>query len=49
MDPVLWAECDRNPIAFLDALSVERLKELEKGTRFSSPCSMPCMRSSATT
>ena len=34
IDPALWAECDRNPIAFLDKLSVERLRELEKDTNF---------------
>ena len=34
IDPVLWAECERNPIAFLDALSVERLKQLEKDSNF---------------
>ena len=29
IDPTLWTECERNPIVFLDKLSVERLKELE--------------------
>ncbi len=29
IDPQLWTECDRNPIAFLDKLSIERIKELE--------------------
>lgn len=32
--PALWAECQRNPIAFLDALSVERMKELEHDAEF---------------
>ena len=30
----LWAECERNPIAFLDKMSVERMKELEQDTNF---------------
>ena len=34
IDPVLWAESGRNPIAFLDNMSVERMKELEKDTNF---------------
>ena len=34
IDPALWAESDRNPIAFLDKMSVERMKELEKDTNF---------------
>ena len=34
IDPKLWAECDRNPIALLDKLSVERMRELEKDTNF---------------
>ncbi len=34
IDPALWAECEHNPIAFLDRLSVERLKELEQDAIF---------------
>ncbi|MDE5906536.1 MAG: alpha-glucan family phosphorylase, partial [Alistipes sp.] len=34
IDPALWTECDRNPIAFLDKLSIERLKELEQDSQF---------------
>ena len=34
IDPVLWNECQRNPIAFLDKLSVERLNKLEKDPEF---------------
>ena len=34
IDPTLWGECGRNPIAFLDKLSVERLKELEHDDNF---------------
>ena len=34
IDPVLWTECDRNPIAFLDKLSIERLRELEQDGNF---------------
>ncbi len=34
IDPALWAECDRNPIAFLDKLSIERFKELEQDAQF---------------
>ena len=34
IDPSLWAECEHNPIAFLDRLSVERLKELEHDAVF---------------
>ena len=34
IDPALWAASDRNPIAFLDKLSVERLKELEHDPNF---------------
>ena len=34
IDPELWTACDRNPIAFLDKLSVERLKELEQDAAF---------------
>ncbi|WP_295936002.1 alpha-glucan family phosphorylase [uncultured Alistipes sp.] len=34
IDPVLWTECERNPIALLDKVSVERLKELERDTNF---------------
>ncbi|MDE5579255.1 MAG: alpha-glucan family phosphorylase [Alistipes sp.] len=34
IDPVLWTECDRNPIAFLDKLSIERLRELEQDSGF---------------
>ena len=34
IDPALWAECGRNPIAFLDKLSVERIKELEHDAAF---------------
>ena len=34
IDPALWTECERNPIAFLDKLSIERLKELEKDPEF---------------
>ncbi len=34
IDPALWTECERNPIAFLDKLSIERLKELEHDNGF---------------
>ncbi|MEG1699834.1 MAG: alpha-glucan family phosphorylase [Alistipes sp.] len=34
IDPTLWAECERNPIAFLDKLSVERMRELEHDAAF---------------
>ena len=34
IDPALWSECEHNPIAFLDKLSVERLKELEHDSVF---------------
>lgn len=34
IDNELWQECDRNPIAFLDELSVVRMKELEKDAQF---------------
>ena len=34
IDPALWAASERNPIAFLDRLSVERLKELEHDGNF---------------
>ena len=34
IDPTLWAASERNPIAFLDRLSVERLKELEHDGNF---------------
>ncbi len=34
IDPILWAECGRNPIALLDKLSVERTKELEHDPNF---------------
>ena len=34
IDPALWAECERNPIAFLDKLSVERTKALEQDGEF---------------
>ena len=34
IDPVLWTECERNPIAFLDKLSVERMKELVTDSAF---------------
>ena len=34
IDHALWAECERNPIAFLDKMSVERMKELEQDTNF---------------
>lgn len=34
IDPALWGECEHNPIAFLDRLSVERLKELEQDSAF---------------
>ena len=34
IDTALWAECEHNPIAFLDRLSVERLKELEQDAIF---------------
>ena len=34
IDPALWAECERNPIAFLDKLSVERMKGLERDEAF---------------
>ncbi|MEG1673318.1 MAG: DUF3417 domain-containing protein, partial [Alistipes sp.] len=34
IDNELWQECQRNPIAFIDKLSVERMKQLEKDTQF---------------
>lgn len=34
IDPKLWAASERNPIAFLDMLSVERMKELERDEAF---------------
>ena len=34
IDPVLWMECERNPIAFLDKLSLERLRQLEQDSEF---------------
>ena len=34
IDPQLWAKCERNPIAFLDKLSVERMKALEQDAEF---------------
>ncbi|MEG1885262.1 MAG: alpha-glucan family phosphorylase [Alistipes sp.] len=34
IDNALWIECERNPIALLDRLSVDRMKELEKDTQF---------------
>ena len=34
IDPALWVECERNPIALLDQLSVERMNELEKDVQF---------------
>ncbi len=34
IDPALWAACDRNPIALLDKLSVERTRELEQDAAF---------------
>ena len=34
IDPMLWAKCERNPITFLDKLSVCRLKELEQDAAF---------------
>lgn len=34
IDPALWTVCDRNPIAFLDKLSVERIKALEHDASF---------------
>ena len=34
IDPTLWMECDRNPIAFLDKLPVERIRELERDSAF---------------
>ena len=34
IDPALWVECERNPIALLDKLSVERMKELERDAQF---------------
>ncbi len=34
IDPKLWADCERNPIAFLDKLSVERMKALEQDSEF---------------
>lgn len=34
IDIELWGECAKNPIAFLDRLSYERLKELEKDVSF---------------
>lgn len=34
IDPDLWNRSERNPIAFLDLLSVNRLKELERDERF---------------
>ena len=34
IDPELWAKCERNPIAFLDKLSVSRMQELEQDAKF---------------
>ncbi|MEG2614108.1 MAG: alpha-glucan family phosphorylase [Alistipes sp.] len=34
IDSNLWQECQRNPIAFIDELSVERMKQLEQDTQF---------------
>ncbi|MDE5621628.1 MAG: alpha-glucan family phosphorylase, partial [Alistipes sp.] len=34
IDPALWADCDRNPIAFLYKLSVEHTRKLELDTEF---------------
>ena len=34
IDPALWAACERNPIAFLDKLSLERLRQLEQDSQF---------------
>ncbi len=34
IDRDLWIECERNPITFLDKLSVERIEELEKDAAF---------------
>ncbi len=34
IDPALWAASERNPIAFLDKLSVEHIKRLEQDTAF---------------
>ena len=34
IDPTLWADCERNPIAFLDKLSVEHTRRLERDTEF---------------
>ncbi len=34
LDEKLWVECDRNPIAILDKLSVERMSELEHDAEF---------------
>lgn len=34
IDPALWARCQRNPIAFLDNLPVERLRQLEQDETF---------------
>ena len=34
IDPELWQECERNPIVFLDRLSVEHLRRLEADAEF---------------
>lgn len=34
IDPTLWADCERNPIAFLDKLSVEHTRRLERDAEF---------------
>ncbi len=34
IDETLWAECDRNPITFLDKLSYARFRELERDETF---------------
>ncbi len=34
IDNELWQECERNPIAFLDRLSVERIRQLEQDVQF---------------
>lgn len=34
IDPVLWVECEQNPILFLDRISLNRFRELEKDEEF---------------
>ena len=34
IDPALWNKVDRNPIALIDKLPIERINELEKDKQF---------------